>query len=108
AQAHENVFATVGWHPGEAEEAPVDFCSELRNLAAHPKVVAIGEIGLDYYRLPSKSGGSVEQDAAVKKRQFEIFEEQLNLAAELKLNCVIHTRDSFADTIEIVRRYVGR
>jgi TatD DNase family protein len=108
AEAHENVFAAVGWHPGDAEEAPPDFCAELRKLAQHPKVVAIGEAGLDYYRLPSKSGGSVEQDAAIKKRQVEIFEEQLNLAAELKLNCVIHTRESFADTIDVVRRYAGR
>jgi TatD DNase family protein len=108
AEAHDNVFAAVGWHPGDVEEAPVDFCSELRELAKHPKVVAIGETGLDHYRLPTKSGGSPDQEAAIKKRQVEIFEEQLNLAAELKLNCVIHTRDSFADTIEIVRRYAGR
>jgi TatD DNase family protein len=108
AEAHENVFAAVGWHPGDAEDAPADFCSELRKLAVHPKVVAIGEAGLDYYRLPTKTGGTAEQDAAIKRRQVEIFEEQLNLAGELKLNCVIHTRESFADTIEIVRRYAGR
>lgn len=108
AQAYENVFAVVGWHPGDAEDAPTDFCAELRKLASHPKVVAIGETGLDYYRLPSKSGGSPDQDIAVKKRQVQIFEEQLNLAAELNLNCVIHTRESFADAIEIVRRYAGR
>jgi TatD DNase family protein len=108
AEAHENVFAAVGWHPGDAEEAPANFITDLRELAKHPKVVAIGETGLDYFRLPTKSGGSPEQDAAIKNRQFEIFEEQLNLAAELKLNCVIHTRESFADTIDIVRRYAGR
>ena len=108
AEAHDNVFAAVGWHPGDAEEAPADFCTELRKLATHPKVVAIGETGLDHYRLPTKSGGTPEQDAAIKRRQVEIFEEQLNLAAELNLNCVIHTRDSFADTIEIVRRYAGK
>jgi TatD DNase family protein len=108
SEAHENVFAAVGWHPGDTEEAPANFGAELRQLAAHPKVVAIGETGLDYFRLPTKSGGSPGQDAAIKKRQLEIFEEQLNLAADLKLNCVIHTRESFADTIEIVRRYAGR
>jgi len=108
SEKHENVFAAVGWHPGDAEEAPPDFCSKLRKLAAHPKVVAIGEAGLDYHRLPSKTGGTFDQDGALKKRQVEIFEEQLNLAAEFKLNCVIHTRDSFADTIEIVRRYAGK
>jgi TatD DNase family protein len=108
ADKYENVFAAVGWHPGDAEEAPGNFCAELRNLAAHPKVVAIGEAGLDYFRLPTKAGGSAAEDAAVKQRQMEIFEEQLNLAAELKLNCIIHTRESFADTIEVVRRYAGR
>jgi TatD DNase family protein len=108
AEAHDNIFAAVGWHPGDAEEAPADFASQLRPLAAHPKVVAIGECGLDYYRLPTKSGGTPDQDAAIKKRQVEIFEEQLNLTAELGLNCVIHTRESFADTVEIVRRYAGR
>jgi TatD DNase family protein len=108
AETHENVLAAVGWHPGDAEDAPANFGSELRALAKHPKVVAIGETGLDYYRLPTKSGGSPEQDAAIKKRQVEIFEEQLNIAAELNLNCVIHTRESFDDTIEIMRRYAGR
>ena len=108
ADAYENVFATVGWHPGDAEEAPRNFCAQLRELAQHPKVVGIGEAGFDYYRLPSKSGGSPEQDAAIKNRQREVFEEQLELAADLKLNCVIHTRESFADTIEVVRRYAGR
>src|SRR4051812_2411772 len=108
AEAHQNVFAALGWHPGDAEEAPANFGSQLRELANHPKVVAIGETGLDHYRLPTKSGGSAEEDTAIKKRQVEIFEEQLDLAAELGLNCVIHTRDSFADTIEIVRRYAGR
>src|ERR1043165_2902660 len=97
AEAHENVFAAVGWHPGDAEEAPADFGSQLRALAKHPKVVAIGETGLDHYRLPTKSGGSPEEDAKIKKRQVEVFEEQLNLAVEFKLNCVIHTRESFAD-----------
>jgi len=108
AEAHENVFAAVGWHPGDAEEAPADFGSQLRALGKHPKVGAIGETGLDHYRLPTKSGGSPEEDAKIKKRQVDVLEEQLNLAAEFNLNCVIHTRESFADTIEIVRRYAGR
>ena len=108
AEAYDNVFAAVGWHPGDAEEAPANFCEELRKLAQHPKVVAIGETGLDHYRLPGKSGAAPEQDAAIKKRQVEVFEEQLNLAVELNLNCVIHTRESFADTVEIVRRYAGK
>jgi TatD DNase family protein len=105
AEKYDNIFAAVGWHPGDVEEAPASFITELRELAIHPKVVAIGECGLDYYRLPSKSGGSSEQDAAIKNRQREIFEAQLDLARELHLNCVIHTRESFADTLAIVQRY---
>ena len=47
------LYAAVGWHPGEALTAPEDLRPALRELASHPKVVAIGETGLDYYRLPS-------------------------------------------------------
>jgi len=108
AEKHENVYAAVGWHPSDAHEAPADFGSHLRALAEHPKVVAIGETGLDYFRLPEKSGGSPEEDAAIKKRQAEVFEEQLAIAREFGLNCVIHTRESFSDTIEIVRRHAGK
>ena len=108
AERFENVLAAVGWHPGDAEHAPKDFATDLRKLAAHPKVVAIGETGLDHYRLPTKSGGSPDDDAAIKKRQIEVFTEQLEIARDLQLNCVIHTRESFADTIEVVRRYAGQ
>ncbi len=104
AEKHDNVFAVVGWHPGDAMEAPGDFMTELRSVAQHPKVAAIGECGLDYYRLP----GTAAEDTAIKKRQAEVFIAQLDLARELRLNCVIHTRDSFADTIEIVRGYKGQ
>ena len=48
------VFAVVGWHPTDVLHAPEDIRSELRTLVGHPKVVAIGETGFDYYRLPSK------------------------------------------------------
>lgn len=89
-----NVFAAVGIHPGDAMEAPADFIAELRKFAVHPKVVAIGEIGLDYYRLPGN-----DEDAPVKARQTEVFEAQLELAAELGLNVVIHTRESLAETL---------
>ena len=108
AERFENVFAAVGWHPGDAHEAPQNFGAELRQLAAHPKVVAIGETGLDHYRLPTKSGGTSDEDEAIKKRQVEVFTEQLEIAREFNLNCVIHTRESFGHTIEIVRRYTGK
>src|SRR5664279_3399428 len=53
AEEFPNVFAAVGWHPSHALEAPEDLRSALRELASHPKVVALGETGLDYHRLPS-------------------------------------------------------
>src|SRR6266581_7583424 len=53
AEQFPNVFAVVGWHPCEASRAPDDFRPALRDLAGHSKVVALGETGLDYHRLPS-------------------------------------------------------
>src|SRR5436190_20916570 len=61
AEQFPNVFAVIGWHPTHASEAPADIRPALRELAAHPEVVALGETGLDYHRLPSstlKSGNS--------------------------------------------------
>ncbi len=97
AEKHEMIYAAVGWHPGNAHEAPEDIRPTLRALAAHPKAVAIGECGLDYYRLPSANGGSADDDARYKQKQAEIFQQQLEIAAELNLNCVIHQRSSFDD-----------
>jgi TatD DNase family protein len=109
ARSYPNVYATVGWHPSDAARAPADLRPALRELAGQPKVVAIGEIGLDYYRLPSKTGGgSPADDERYIAKQKEIFRQQLELAAELKLNCVVHQRDSFADTYALVREYAGR
>jgi TatD DNase family protein len=103
------VYAAIGWHPSDAPSAPEDVRPCLRPLASRPKVVAIGEIGLDYYRLPSKMrGGSAADDAAYKDKQHTIFRQQLELAAELGLNCVIHQRDSFEDTLAEVCRFTGR
>ena len=94
------LYAAVGWHPGEALTAPPDLRPALRELAKHPKVVAIGETGLDYYRLPSANGGSAADDANYKKRQAEIFQQQLEVAAEFDLNCIIHQRGgAFDDTL---------
>jgi TatD DNase family protein len=97
AEQHPMIYAAVGWHPSNAYEAPADIRTELRDLARHPKAVAIGECGLDYYRLPSATGGSADDDLNYKRKQAEIFQQQLEVAAELKLNCVIHQRSSFDD-----------
>ncbi|MBC8002891.1 MAG: TatD family hydrolase [Opitutaceae bacterium] len=109
AGQHEMIFATVGWHPGEALEAPGDIRPQLAELARHPKVVAIGETGLDYFRLPSGHGGTPEDDARYKAKQAALFQQQLEVAAEAGLNCVIHQRgDCFPDTMALMRPYFRR
>lgn len=94
------VYAVVGWHPSDASRAPDDIRGALRELAAHPKAVALGETGLDYHRLPSqKPECSAEDDERYKKKQAALFRQHLEVAAELKLNCVIHQRDALEDTL---------
>jgi TatD DNase family protein len=125
AEKYDNVYAVIGVHPTVDEGNVEDVATPLRELANSPRVVAIGETGLDYHRLPSvearktKSvqvfnalGSSTEEqieatieDGAYKSRQAELFEQQLDLAVELRLNVVIHQRDAWADTLEIMRRY---
>jgi TatD DNase family protein len=109
AEQYPMIYAAAGWHPSNAPEAPPDIRSELRELARHPRVVAIGETGLDYYRLPSSQGGSAGDDAAYKLKQAEIFRQQLEVAAETGLNCVIHQRgDCFAETLTLMRPVAGK
>lgn len=127
AEKYPNVFATVGVHPSNAEESEADFISALRTRAGHPRVVALGEIGMDYHRLPSRQvleptpawlaetpfndpreiEGAI-RDGAYKARQAEVFEAQLALAVELGLNVVIHERDAWDDTLEILKPYTGK
>jgi len=102
------VFAVVGWHPTDVLDAPEDIREELRKLAQHPKVVGIGETGLDYYRLPSKDGKHTpEDDERYKRKQAQIFEQQLQVAGELGLNCVIHQREALNDTLAAMERHRG-
>ena len=104
-----NVFAAIGCHPSDAVDAPDDLRSALRELGRHPKVVALGETGLDYYRLPSKKpGGSPAEDDPYKKKQTALFRQHLEVAAELGLNCVIHQRDSFEDTLSVLQPYASK
>lgn len=98
--AEENpcVYAAAGWHPTHAREAPPDIRPALRELARHPKVVAIGETGLDYHR----RGAHPAEDPAFdsyKERQRDLFRQQMEVACETGLNCIIHQRDSFEDTL---------
>jgi TatD DNase family protein len=102
------IYAVVGWHPGEALATPPDLRPALRELARHPKVVAIGETGHDYYRLPGAKGGTPEDDAQYKTRQAEVFQQHLEVAAEFGLNLVIHQRASFDDTLAQLKTFAGK
>jgi len=109
AEQFRNVFAVVGWHPSDALEAPQDIRPEFRQMAQHPKVVALGETGLDYYRLPSrKPEFGPADDAAYKSKQAELFRQHLEVAAELGLNCVIHQRDSIEHIIAALRPFASK
>lgn len=125
AEKYANVFAVVGVHPTNVDEEIPDFLPELREIARHPKVAAIGETGLDYHRLPSETmegspamaalQAEVPDDAraavidgAYRQAQAEAFQVQLDLAVELGLNVVVHQRDAWDDTLAILRPYTGR
>jgi len=109
AEEYPQVYAVAGWHPSEASEAPEDLRPALRELARHRKVVALGETGLDYYRLPSHQAGfTAEDEARCKARQAELFRQHLEVAAEVGLGCVIHQRSSLEDTLALVQPFAGR
>jgi TatD DNase family protein len=109
AEKYPDIYAAVGWHPSDALTAPSDLRPALRELAKHPKVVAIGEIGLDYHRLPSqKPEFTTADDARYKQKQADIFQQQLEVAAEFGLNCVIHQRDAFDDALAQLKPFAGK
>jgi TatD DNase family protein len=109
AESDGRIYAVAGVHPTTVECAGEDVRGELQELARHPRVVAIGEAGLDYHRLPSQ-GGEPEgmSDEEYKGAQARLFRQQLEVAAELGLNVVIHQRDAWENTLEILREYTGR
>jgi len=90
ADRHRDVHAAVGVHPQEAEQATAEAMDELRRMAAHPRVVAIGETGLDYVRGP---------DGEMQRRAFR---QHLRLAAELDLPVIIHCREASGDVLAIL------
>ncbi|MFH1852840.1 MAG: TatD family hydrolase [Candidatus Neomarinimicrobiota bacterium] len=92
ADDHPTVTAAVGIHPNHGQDLPPDWHQQLRALATGPGVVAIGEIGLDYYR-----------DYCPPQRQQEIFLRQLELALELDRPVIIHNRNADADVIAILK-----
>lgn len=97
AKEYPFLFAAVGVHPDHAKDLNEEVFEELRQLAAEEKVVAIGEIGLDYY-----------WDSTEREVQKYWFKRQLDLALELELPVVIHSREAAADTMEIIKEvYAG-
>jgi len=103
AERHPQIYAAIGIHPGSVMEEAADAVEALRPLCAHPRVVAIGEIGLDHYRLPETG---VE---AFKAAQETLFRQQLDLAAEHGLNVVIHQRgDCFEAAFGLLSPYLGK
>ena len=129
AEKYPNIFAVIGVHPTYAAEAEEDVITPLRELGKNPRVVGLGEAGLDYHHLPSVAAakekkvqvfaralqGETEEeieasihDGAYKSRQASLFQQQLDLAVELGLNVVIHQRDAWEDTLAVMRPYTDK
>jgi TatD DNase family protein len=96
AGAHPEVYAVLGVHAHEAASADAGRLVELRDLLDHPRAVAVGETGLDYFR-----------DYAPRERQAELFRAQLALAAELGRTVVVHTRAAAVDTLAELAAHEG-
>jgi TatD DNase family protein len=122
AEKYPEIYAVVGIHPTSVHEEREDFISEIQELLGHPKVVAVGETGLDYHHLPSStrtkeisettfgaaSTEIIESDLADEAEiaaQSAAFEQHLELAAAKSKNVVIHQRDAWDDTLKILRPY---
>ena len=94
AEAYPQICAAVGVHPHDAKTLTGNMLEELRALALHPKVVAIGEIGLDFFR-----------DLSPRDKQRQAFQQQLALASEAGKPVIVHNRDSHSEIKAILRRW---
>lgn len=92
AERYSFIYAVVGWHPVDAVDCTEKDLEWIEDLAAHPKVVAIGETGLDYH-----------WDKSPKDVQQEVFRKQIALAKRVKLPIIIHNRDATADVLQILK-----
>ena len=92
ASRYDRIFATVGMHPHESKHFNQEFVSAMEQYATHPKVVAVGEIGLDYY-----------YDLSDRQTQKDVFAEQIEIADKLHLPLTLHVRDAYGDTWDILR-----
>jgi TatD DNase family protein len=97
SEKYDCIYATVGVHPHDAKTYNDDVEKQFRALLENKKVVAVGEIGLDYYR-----------DLSPRPVQKEAFRRQLELAVDIKKPVVIHTREAFADTLAIIEEFAHR
>jgi len=97
AGKHPHIYATVGMHPHDAKDMTPDVLKTFHQLAEHPKVIALGEMGLDYYR-----------NLSPRPIQKTAFEQQLDLAEELQMPIVIHNRDAYMDILPILEARQGR
>ncbi len=95
ANEYSQIYAVIGVHPHDAQDVPEDYLDQLRELSKEEKVLAIGEIGLDFY-----------YDNSPRETQRKVFKEQIGLAKELNLPVVIHTRDADQETFEIIKEAV--
>jgi len=107
AQSYDQIYAAVGVHPHDASRVNNEILNDLRKLAQNKKVVAIGEIGLDYYRIDADLTLTARIHADPKELQKSSFLKQLNLAKELKLPVIIHCRDAYGDVLEILNSFSG-
>lgn len=94
SEKYDFIYAAVGVHAHEAEEATESDLEKIKELYKKEKVVAVGEIGLDYH-----------YDFSPRERQKEIFERQLILANELNLPVIVHDRESHEDTMNLLKKY---
>jgi TatD DNase family protein len=92
ADEHEDIYATVGVHPNDAPKIDESTLTRIQELLQRPKVRALGEIGLDYHW------------GVPKEVQVPVFRRQLAIAAETKMPVIIHTRDAWTDTLDILRQ----
>lgn len=93
AERFEDVYAIVGWHPNFTNEYAGESLAQLRHHLAHPKVLAMGEIGLDWYR-----------DYASREQQYAALHAQLDLAGELQVPVVFHARDAYSDLMDVLEK----
>jgi TatD DNase family protein len=94
ADQHNWIYATVGIHPHEAKEVTSKHLDELSHLAKHPKVIAWGEIGLDYF-----------YDHSPREAQQKVFRDQMEPAAQAKLPIIIHCRDAWSDCMDMLEQH---